>query len=151
MHVVDAADHGLGAARLGQQREGGQAHEESVGRRPGLAPERDAQGVALPRRDSLVAVEERQQREVHRRERQLRLGLDTGQSHDPHTIRGGHVVEQRRLADAGLADEHERAAHAVARRRHECVERVPLGCAAEQGNRVLRDDPHASGTRRDVG
>jgi hypothetical protein len=47
VRVVDQAQQRALPGAVGQQREGGQRHQEPVGRLPGLGPKRDPQGARL--------------------------------------------------------------------------------------------------------
>ncbi|GAA2989672.1 hypothetical protein GCM10010519_24300 [Streptomyces lactacystinicus] len=115
VHVVDQAQQRLFRDGLGQQRQRGQADQIAVGRRPGDHAERRGERLALRIRQRVEAGQERAQQPVQGREAQLRLGLHPGRTDHPQVRRGlGQVVEQPGLADAGLADQDQRRAHAVA-------------------------------------
>ena len=65
---------------------------------------------------------------MHTGERQLVLGLDPDAAQDLHVGRAlGGVAEQRRLADARLAAQHERRAALVACALQQRIEGAPLG------------------------
>src|SRR5205814_517088 len=116
---------------------------EPVLRIGGAEGERARKRLRLRRRDAL----DRRQRRTHQlgeaRERNLRLRLDPACAQDPHSGRlPDGVLEQRGLADPGLAHERERPAAACARLVEEAVEREPLFLAAEQHGAILtRGDP----------
>ena len=113
LEVVDETQQGLLLGELREQRERRQADEEAVGRIAGREPERHAQRVPLRRRERVDAATQRRAELMQSRERQLHLGLDAGDLHDPEA-RGltGGVPQQRRLADPGLTADHEHAAAA---------------------------------------
>ena len=66
-------------------------------------------------------------------ERELHLGLDAGRAHDPTP--GGvreEMIEERRLADAGLTAKDERATRAGAGTGDQLIQRLALGAAPPQ-------------------
>lgn len=114
LSVVDDAQDELPFGRLREHGQRGQADQESVGRVAGEQPERRSQGVALRLRQALQVRQERNEQLVQGGEAELDLRLDPHLPDDPEVRgRGGHVPEQRGLADAGLAPDDERLAHAA--------------------------------------
>ena len=156
LHVREATDHGLPrAAPHGQQRLGPQcpARNRSDGEEV-CSPERDAQGVALPRRIWLHGPSRNGSSARCTAENDNCASDSTPAGpRDPHPGCGGRVVEQRRCLPMPASPTSTSAPLGALLRaeRDECVKRVPLGCAAQQGNRVLRDAPHASGMHPEHG
>jgi hypothetical protein len=109
--VVDAAQHRAALARLGEEAEQAGRDQEAVAHGVEAQPQRAAQGRRLGRGQALEEVQARAHELVHARERQLVLGLDADAAQQRH-VRGavGGVLEQRALADPGLAAQHERGA-----------------------------------------
>ena len=112
--VVD--EHGQ-RLPLGGVREQGQrtrvGREAAVWGR-GRQSQRAGQRVALRRRQAIEALQEGLQHRPQAGKGQLRLGLDATRAEDHHPRRSSPgVVEERGLADAGLADHDERPAPAL--------------------------------------
>ncbi len=99
---------------------------------------RAAKRARLRRRDPIHRAENRAQQLGQSRERDHRLGLDPAGSQDPHSVGAlGRVLEQRGLADPGLADKREHAAVALAGLRKQPIERQLLVFAAKQHQSIL--------------
>ena len=132
LRVVDHADERALLGGAGEQAEHGDAEQEAVGRRARAQAEGGAQRVALWSRQRVEAVEQRCAQLVQAGERQLHLGLDAGRPHDAAVRRTRHqVLEQRRLADARLAAEHEHLAPAPADGLEQPFECLALAAPAE--------------------
>ena len=87
----------------------------------------------MRRGQPLEPVEQRRTQLVQPRERELHLGLDADRVEHPAARRPlGHVLQQRRLADARLAAQHERLALARADGAHQQIERRALALPAEE-------------------
>ena len=121
------------SCRLRQQSENRERHEERVRSRARAEPEGDIERVALRTRQSLTECKDRRAELLNRSERELHLALDPGGADDSQR-RGllDRVVEQRRLADAGLAMDDERAAVSVAGGLHQPVKGRSLALPAQQ-------------------
>ena len=113
--VVDhAQDRALGC-RVGEQVQYGEADEEPTRGRTLLLTERDPQRLVLRRRKPVQPVEERAAELVEPRVGELHLGLDTDDACDDAAVDARRqCIEQRRLADAGLATEHQGPATSLA-------------------------------------
>ena len=113
----------------------------AVERRRGAGQrERGGQRVRLDRRDAVEGAERRPKQLQQHPERDLALGLEPGRAQDAHLVEAGDgVVEQRGLADAGLADEREHAARSQASRGHEPIDRLLLGLPTHQHAPSLRE------------
>jgi hypothetical protein len=84
-------------------------------------------------RETVQEVEERGTQLLNRCERELHLRFDPGCPGDPKLARStDRVLEQRRLADARLAMDHQHAATPAAAAVQEPVEHLPLAFPAEQ-------------------
>jgi hypothetical protein len=115
--VVDDHEEGPALGHLREERQRGQADEETVRRPAGRQPEHGPERVALRLGERVDGVHHRCAELVQAAERQLHLGLDTDRARDvPCVGSGGDLGEQRGLADACLAPQHEHAAPPV-----ECV------------------------------
>jgi hypothetical protein len=102
---------------LGQQAKGGQPDQEPIGRRPRAKAERRPQRVGLWSREPFQAIQHRRQQLVQPSVGELHLRLDPGGARQP-AARGvlGQVVQQRRLAHAWLAPDHQRLTRAPTHR-----------------------------------
>ena len=108
LRVVDHAHERALLGRLRQQTKRRQADEEPIRHRALAQPERGRQGIALRARESLEPLEQRHAELVQRREGKLHLGLHPGGANPPHVRGRAHrMLQQRRLADPGLALQHE--------------------------------------------
>ena len=131
--VVHHADQRLLLGRVGQQAQDRESDEEAVRRRPGTEAERGPQRIALRHRETLETIEHRRQQLMQPGEGQLHLRLDAGGAY--HTAAGrllDEVVQQRRLAHARLAPQHQGPALARADRFDEPVEHVALAAPAPE-------------------
>ena len=89
---------------LRQQAEDRQSDEERIRRLPGAEPERDGERVALRIREALHEFEARRAQLLKRGVGELHLPLDADRAGDPEVApRLDRVLQQRRLADAGLS------------------------------------------------
>src|SRR4051794_26064950 len=95
--------------------------------------QRDSQRLALRGRQRVEPIEERRTELMETGERQLDLGFHARRPPNPET-RGltGAVMQERRLADAGLPAQDEHSALAPPDIVEEEVERCPLIGASEQ-------------------
>jgi hypothetical protein len=120
LRVGHLAQQWLLLGRLGQQAEDTQLDQEPVGldvEQPERAPKR----VGLRGRQPIQVVQDRPQQLVQGGEGKLDLGFDPGPMEQLEAV--GllcRVVQQRALADAGFAANHQHAA-------------LPLACTREQG------------------
>jgi hypothetical protein len=73
---------------------------------------------------------------VQRREREVRLGLDTAGLQGPRRA-GRRVRQQSGLADAGLAAQHQDRPATGSRAPHERIRRRAFGIASEQHGHIL--------------
>jgi len=109
VRVVDDAQHGVLLRRGGEDRQRRHPHQERLDRGALLLAERDAQGPRLGLGQSATEPGDRTQQPVQRRERQRRLDLQPlGTQHGGVAGTGHELVEQRRLADPGLAADDQR-------------------------------------------
>jgi len=133
MRVVDQAQQGLGGGLLGQQPHRGQADQETVRCPALLHAEGQPQRGALGRGQGIQDGQARPEQLVQGREAQLHLGLDRVDPDDLHARGGGlGVVQQRGLADAGLAPDHEGGAVPLAGAGQDLVEAAAFLAASEQ-------------------
>ena len=111
MRIVDDAHERVLLGGLREQAEHGDADQKTVldGRR--REAERTGERGRLRVGEPLEAVEDGMEELVQRGERELGLRFDAAGAQHPHP-RGlrDRVPEQSRLADAGLAPDHQRAA-----------------------------------------
>jgi hypothetical protein len=127
---------------VGQQREHGERHEEPVGCGRAGPAEHHVQRVGLGRRELVDPVQQRQQQPVHGREAEVGLRFDAGRAQHPQAARPpGRVLEQRALADARLATQHQHPAlagpHPVEERGHRgLLLRPPVQHAARVDRRL---------------
>jgi hypothetical protein len=122
--------------------------QEPVGCRAFGETERAAQRVALTGRNGVELVEERHQQLVQRGEAEIAFGLDADEPQDAEPVRVfDGVVQERGLADAGLAPENEDAAEAGPNRRDRAFDRRLLVVAPDQrghsaqGKRAMARSP----------
>ena len=112
VRVVDDAQHQVLLGRGGEHRQRRDRHQERLDRRarPPRRTPPAAPGPAGPG-SSLAQSRQRAQQPVQRGERQRRLDLEPlGAQHRSRRRRAGHeLVEQRRLADTGLAADDQAA------------------------------------------
>ena len=123
LRVVHDAEQGPLLRDAAEQGQHGEADQEAIGRVAAAQPERRAEGVALRIRQALEAVQPRRAELVQAGERELHLGLDARSPPDA-AARGPRqqVLQQRRLADAGLAPDQQHPAVAGANGGHDVVE-----------------------------
>ena len=104
LRVIDDPQQRTLLRRLRQQAQHRQPDEEPVRRRAGAQPEDDLERLALGGRKPAEAIEQRSAQLMEAREGQLHLGLHAHRPHDGQVRRRlDQVVQQRRLADSGLA------------------------------------------------
>jgi hypothetical protein len=133
LRVIDDADQRAVLRRVRQQAQDRQAHEEPVRRTAIAYAERRPERLALRTREPVQPVHERRAQLLQPRVRELHLRLDAGRPRDRAARRVlRQVLQQRALADAGLAAQHERPARACAHARHELIQRRALVAPAEQ-------------------
>ena len=125
--VVDDDEHRLELRGLGQHRQGRDRHEERVDPAHVATAECGAERVGLRGGDPLDQREHGPQETVEGGEGERGLGLQSPGPQDQHPARGsGHVVEQRGLADAGIAMEHQGTGPARTRLVDEREQRGPF-------------------------
>ncbi len=140
VRVVDQAQHRppLGEPRTaatGTPRRPGSARAGR--RRPG--PSADPQRGRLGRRHAVEAAEGRAQELVKGGERQLRLRLHAARAQDLHVAGPlAGVLQQRGLADARLAPQHQRSAARLPGGVEQLADDGPLGIAAVEHPAILR-------------
>ena len=83
LEIVHDAQQRPRLGHAGDQPERGQRDEEAVGRLAGREPQRDPEGDLLRLGQRIQLVEHRRAQLVQSRVRQLHLGLDAGDLHDP--------------------------------------------------------------------
>ena len=133
LRVVDDAQERLLLGGLRQQVEDREPDEERVRRPSGAEPERDLERLALRIGQALHELEARRAQLLQRREGELHLSLDPDRAGDAEVRRRlDRVLEQRGLADARLAVDHQHAAVTVARGLEQPLEHVALALPAEQ-------------------
>ena len=133
LRVVHHADQRALLGHVGEQAQDRQSDVEAVRRRPGTEAERGPQRIALRHRETLETIQHRRQQLVQAGEGQLHLRLDAGGAHHPAARRLlDQVLQQRRLAHARLAPQHQRPALARADRFDEAVEHVALAATAPE-------------------
>jgi hypothetical protein len=114
-----------------------QADEKPLRCRSTTYPEDHPQCLALGRRKPFEMVEHGRKHLMQRRERQLHLGFDPHGACDLQVRRGlDGVLQQRRLADAGLASHDQRVALALAKGREHIVEPRALDTAPAQARQA---------------
>ena len=141
--VVDERQQRLLLGGRGEQAQHARHDGVAIAARRLAERERPAQRGGLGRRDRVEPVEQRPEQLAQARERDVRLGLHPARAQDRHAgaLRpGARVLEQRGLADPGLADEQQRAAPAGAGVAQQPVDPGPLLVAADEHHRcnVLR-------------
>ena len=108
LRVVDHTHQRPLGRRIGQQTQHSQTDQEPIRFGPGGQPERGAQCLPLRVGQPFGAIEQRRTHLVQPAEGQLHLRLDTRGAQHPAARRlSDKVVQQRRLAHARLADQHQ--------------------------------------------
>jgi hypothetical protein len=131
--VVDHAERRPFGGGVGEERQGRQADEEPVRGRAVDEPEGGSESVAQARWQLLPHDQERDQQPVQPREIEFHLRLDTGDTDDPETARGAScVVQQRCLADTGLAPQHQSGAQPPASRVQGPIQGLMLRSATQE-------------------
>jgi hypothetical protein len=131
--VVDDQPERAVLAPPDQQAEHRGPDREPVRHGAGPQRQRDAEGLRLRPGQPVEVGHGRPEQLGQPAERHLPLGLGAGRPQQP--CPGGDrrgVVQQRRLADPGLAGEHEHAAAAESGTGHDRVDGVPLGVPPDQ-------------------
>jgi hypothetical protein len=146
LHVVDQAHQRGQGRRLGEETEDRHPDQQHLRRVSRTQAERDTQRVLLHRRQSIQLRQQRSAQSLQGRIRELRLGFDTDRAYDLHLHRlPGQMVEQRRLAHAGLTAQHQHPTAPVAHLAQQAVQRLQLPGPPEQ--LVFRELRHVtSGT-----
>jgi hypothetical protein len=120
LRIVDDAKKRPFLSDLRHQAQRGEAYQEAIRRISGPESERDAEGVALGARQMIHMIEHRRTELLQGGVSELHLGLDADRPHDLKPRRRlNRIVQQRGLADPGLAMHDKRAA-------------LPGACRAEQ-------------------
>ena len=138
--VVDEHDDGPLLGDRAEHAEGGRADQVPLRRRVVGEPERRAQRGGLRARQPLDRVQHRPQQLVQPGPRELELGVDPARAQHERAAGGRRrVLEQRRLADPGLAADHQHAAGSPAPAREELLDPRPL-CLAPDEHPCTRAD-----------
>lgn len=133
VRVVDDAEHRVLLGRSGEQRQRRHSHQERFDRTPRLLTEHDPQGSRLGFRQSGVQPGQRAQQAVQRREHQRRLHRHTlGAQHGGVAGTRHELLEQRGLADTGLAADDQRPRQPASRPLDERSQELPLRLATDQ-------------------
>jgi hypothetical protein len=131
--VVHDAQQGLPLAGCGQQAEHGQSDEKPVGRIPRRRTEQGVQRLTLRSRQRRRPVKQRETQLVQRGVRDLRLRFHARHGNDVQALRrAGGVFQQGRLADPGLAPDHEDRTPPAAGRLRQPVQQRALIVPADQ-------------------
>jgi hypothetical protein len=142
---------------VGQQAQHGQPDQEPVRPRPGAQAERRVERIALRTGEVTEAAEHGRAQGMQAGEGELHLGLHARRPRDPASTRGPRqVLEQRGLADARLAAQHQHPALARTHPRHEPLQHLAFAPTTDQtrrrGLRDVHGDVPLSGSRdRDPG
>jgi hypothetical protein len=111
--VRGRADQRLLISLVGEQAQYRQANPQPVRRGPVPLPQRNRKCIALGTGQLVKPGKHRREQLVERGEWQLHFRLNTADLGNPEVVRlAGRVVQQRCLADARLAAQHEHAAAA---------------------------------------
>src|SRR5262249_18946302 len=133
LRVVDNTQERPPLGGLRQQAEDRQSDQEWVWSRPGAESEGDGERVALRRREALDQLEERRAELPQPPQGEPHPPLDSEGAGDPELSAGlGRIVQERGLADARLAVQHQRAAVSAARGLQQPFEHLALTLPAEQ-------------------
>ncbi len=125
--VLDDAEKRLFVGDPGEEGQGPERHEETVGWIPGREPEGDTQGPLLRWRQAVEPAEHRCEELMESRKRQLHLRFDPGDLSDIETRSlCGDLLQQRRLADPRLAPDDQDGAPPTARVPQKPLERLAL-------------------------
>ena len=117
----------------------------AIGRCAGHKPERDAERFALRLGQLRQLREARRAKLLQRREWKLAFRLAAnGAQHFEVARARDHVLQERRLADAGLAVDDDCLAPAFTRIVEQLIERAALHLATEEGGPSITDQVHAS-------
>ncbi len=109
LRVVDHAEERAERSALGGQCHGGQPDHEAVGRRPRPEPERGLHRDSLRLGQLVDPFENRCQQPMECRVTEVPFRLDSGEVDNLQIgCRAHEVLEERGLADAGLATDHHR-------------------------------------------
>ena len=130
--VHDAHERAL-LGHVGQQAQYGQADEEPIRGAALAQTEHGAERFVLRTGEALQAIDELRAQLMQPCERKLHLRLHARHPGDTAPRRAPHqVLQQRALADAGLAAQHQRAARTVAHTRQQLIQRRALAAPTEQ-------------------
>jgi hypothetical protein len=120
LRIVDGAKKRPLLSDLRHQAQRGEAYQEAIRRVSGPESERDAEGIALGAWQMIHMIEHRRTELLQGRVSKLHLGLDADRPHHlKPRCRLNRIIQQRSLADPGLATQDKRAA-------------LPGACRAEQ-------------------
>ncbi len=134
VRVVDDAQQRAAVCGAGEQIQDRESDEEPVGRGAGAQSERGPGRVALRLGQLPDAIEHRRTELVQTGERQLHLTLDTRGFRDREALRRvDEILQERGLADARFAAQHEHPALPVTRRLEERVKRLTFARTSDQG------------------
>lgn len=134
LRVIDHAHQRLLLRHVGEQTQHGESDQESVRRLPGVHPESRRQRITLRLGQAIEMLQHRRAQLVQAGEGQLHLGLDARRSGEPATRPEStrQVIQQSRLADAGLAAQYQHLARAGAQPGHEGVKGRALALPAAE-------------------
>ena len=147
--VVDHAQERLLLGSFREEPEDREPDEKRARRRSGAEPERDGERVALRIGQTLDELEDRRTELLERRVVELHLPLDARGPDDAEVLaRLDRVLEQRGLADAGVAVHDEDGAVTVPRGIQQPLEHLALALPAEQPPGLRPDDHPAQHATR---
>jgi hypothetical protein len=131
--VIDDTQQRMLLGHLRKQTQHRQADKKAIRRSAGAQPEHDLHGLPLRRRKRLEPIDQRPAQLMQGGVGQLHVRLHPHRPDDGQIRRGrGQVFQQRRLADPGLAAQHQRPALAAADRRDQLVQQRALAPPAPQ-------------------
>ena len=146
LHVVGEDDDGALLRQRREQAERRRTDEVGLARGGRCEPERGLERRPLRSRQTAELAEHGAQQLVQPGEGDLDLRLDAAHAqHRGSARRRGRVLEQRRLADPGLAAQHEHPAHAGPGLCDEPLDALALGRAPQQHGAILSGPGRARG------
>ena len=127
LRIVDDAEQSAFRCDVGEQAQAAEADEEPIGRVVCLESERQLQGVPLRYGESVTLAQDGTQEAMQRGVAEICLGLDAGDHEMSEGARPvDRILEQARLAHAGVADQHTSPAESRGRRVHDAIQRRSL-------------------------
>jgi hypothetical protein len=131
--AASAASIAIPSRSAARQAQRGQTDQKVIWRAPGTEAERHAERIALGRRQTLQAIQQRRAQLLQPRERKLHLGLHARATRHPTPRRPlDHVLQQRRLAYPRLPTHHQHATLTPANRLQQPIQNLALGVAVLQ-------------------